>query len=172
MPESQQKKLSRVRKPRVHITYDVEIGDAEVERELPFIVGVMGDFTGTPSKKLAQLKDRKFITIDRDNFNDVMAQLGPEVTLRVDNTMQDDGKEIAVNLKFESMDDFAPARVAEQVPQLKQLVDTRDKLRDLLTKVDRSPDLESILEETLTDTSKIAKLAEELGTDGGGSDES
>lgn len=169
MPESTHGKLSRVRKPRVHITYEVETEGAEVVRELPFVVGVMGDFTGHPSKKLEPLKERKFIQIDRDNFNEVMSRLGPELNLRVDNTMQDDGKEIAVQLKFNSMDDFSPAAVADQVPALKKLVNTRDKLRDLMTKVDRSADLESILEETLQDQSKVAELAKELG--GGGDKE-
>lgn len=165
MPESTHKKLERVRKPRVHISLDVETGGSPEARELPFIVGVMGDFTGHPSGKLEPLRKRNFIQIDRDNFNEVMARLNPELNLRVDNTMQEDGGEIGVQLEFKSMDDFAPARVAEQVPALKKLVDTRDKLRDLLTKIDRSSDLESILEEALQDSGKIAELAKQLGKD-------
>lgn len=171
MAESSQKKLSRVRKPRVHITYDVEIGDAEVEKELPFVVGVMGDFSGNPTQKLQPLGDRKFIQIDRDNFNDVMKRMTPGVNMRVENTMKGDGSEMAVNLKFDSMDDFEPAKVAEQVEPLKQLLDTRNKLRDLMSKIDRSEDLEQLLEQALSDNDQLKKLADELGVGSSSSDE-
>lgn len=163
MAESYQKKINRVRKPRVHITYDVETNGAEVEKELPFVVGVMGDFSGNPTQKLAPLGDRKFIQIDRDNFNDVMKRMTPGLNMRVENTMVGDGSEMAVQLKFDSMEDFDPAKVAEQVEPLKKLLDTRNKLRDLLTKVDRSEELESLLEKALSDPSELSKLAEELG---------
>src|SRR5256885_569197 len=136
-------KLERVRKPRVHITYQVETEGAEIEKELPFVVGVLGDFSGNPSEPLKSLKDRKFVQIDRDNFNDVMARMTPGVNLKVENTLKGDGSEMAVNLKFRSLDDFAPGAIVQQVEPLRQLQDTRDKLRDLLTKVDRSEDLES-----------------------------
>src|SRR6202046_5387491 len=103
-------KLGRVRKPRVHITYQVETEGAMVEKELPFVVGVLGDFSGTPTAPLKPLKDRKFIQIDRDNFNDVMARMTPGVTFRVENTLADDGSEMPVSLAFSSMDDFNPGR--------------------------------------------------------------
>src|SRR5215210_4131138 len=109
--ESLQKKLDRVRKPRVHITYDVETEGASVTKELPFVAGVLGDFSGQPTEPLKPLKDRKFIQIDRDNFNDVMARMTPGLNLRVENTLKGDGSELAVQLKFRSMEDFEPARV-------------------------------------------------------------
>ena len=129
MAESIHKKLERVRKPRVHITYEVETEGAMVERELPFVVGVMGDFSGDPTEPLKPLKDRKFIQIDRDNFNDVMARMAPGLNLKVENTLQDDGSQMAVGLKFRSIEDFEPGRVVEQVPALKKLMETRNQLR-------------------------------------------
>src|SRR3954468_10022911 len=161
--ESLQKKLDRVRKPRVHITYDVETEGATVTKELPFVVGVLGDFSGQPTEPLKPLKDRKFIQIDRDNFNDVMARMTPGLNLRVKNTLKDDGSELGVQLKFGSMDDFAPEKVAQQVDPVKKLLETRDKLRDLLTKVDRSENLENILENVLKNTEELKKLKDQLG---------
>ena len=158
-------KLNRVRKPRVHITYDVDTGGAAIERELPFIVGVMGDFAGDPSEPLKPLAERKFTQIDRDNFNDVMARVAPGLNMKVENTLAGDGSEVAVNLKFRSMDDFEPARVAEQVPALKALMDTRAKLRDLMSKVDNSEKLEELLDEVLQDEAKLKTLSEQLGLD-------
>lgn len=163
MAESYQKRLNRVRKPRVHITYDVETGDAMEKKELPFVVGVMGDFSGNPSEKLEPLKERKFVQIDRDNIDDVMKRFRPELNMRVDNTLADDGSQMAVNLKFESMDDFSPSNVAKQVEPLKKLLATRDNLRDLLTKIDRSDDLETLLEQVMNDADQLKKLAGELG---------
>ncbi|MGI6415268.1 MAG: type VI secretion system contractile sheath small subunit [Thermoguttaceae bacterium] len=163
MAESIHEKLKRVRKPRVHITYDVETEGAVVEKELPFVMGVMGDFSGDPTEPLKPLKDRKFIQIDRDNFNDVMARMTPGLNIRVENTLTGDGSEMAVQLKFNSMEDFEPARVVKQVEPLRKLLETRDKLRDLLTKVDRSEDLESVLEDVLENTDRLKKLSEELG---------
>ena len=156
-------KLDRVRKPRVHIKYEVETNGAMIKVELPFIVGVIGDFSGQPTTKLKPLRDRKFVNIDRDNINDVMRQMTPGLNMRVENTLAGDGSEIGVQLKFESMDDFEPARVVEQVEPLRKLKETRDQLRDLLAKVDVSSDLESTLEEVLKNTEQTAKLAEELG---------
>lgn len=156
-------KLKRVRKPRVHITYDVETEGAAVERELPFVVGVMGDFSGNPTEKLKPLKDRKFIQIDRDNFNDVMRRMTPGLNLKVENTIAGDGSEMAVNLKFDSMDDFDPAAIVGQVEPLRKLKETRDRLRDLLSKADLSEDLEGILEKVLQNTDDLKKLQEELG---------
>ena len=161
--ESLQKKLDRVRKPRVHITYDVETEGAAVVKELPFVVGVLGDFSGQPTEPLKPLKDRKFIQIDRDNFNDVMGRMTPGLNLKVKNTLKDDGSELGVQLKFGSMDDFSPEKVAQQVDPVKKLLDTRDKLRDLLTKIDRSEDLEGLLEKVLSNTEELKKLADQVG---------
>lgn len=160
-------KLSRVRKPRVHITYEVETEGASVVKELPFVVGVMGDFSGNPTEPLKPLKDRKFIQIDRDNFNDVLNRMKPGVSMKVDNTLQGDGSQMSVALKFGSMDDFEPARVVEQVEPLKKMKDTRDRLRDLLSHADRSEKLESALEKILSDGENLKKLQGELGAGGG-----
>ncbi len=164
-----QHRLDRVRKPRVHITYDVEIGDAVVVKELPFVVGVMGDFTGNPTQPLKPLQDRKFVSIDRDNFNDVMAQLAPGLNLKVPNTLKGDGSELSVQLKFSSIDDFEPARIVDQVDELKVLLEARNKLRDLLSATDRSPKLETELERILQSTEERKKLAGELGSAGSAS---
>jgi type VI secretion system protein ImpB len=166
LSESYQSRLSRVRKPRVHITYEVETEGAQIERELPFVVGVLGDFAGDPTAELKPLAERKFVQIDRDNFNDVMARIAPGLNLKVENRLAGDGTEMAVSLKFNSIEDFEPARVAEQVPALKALLDTRAKLRDLLSKVDRSENLEALLEEVLQDKAKLDTLSAELGLDG------
>jgi len=163
MSASIHQKLARVRKPRVHITYEVETEGAEILRELPFVVGILGDFSGDPTQPLRPLSERKFIQIDRDNFNDVMARMTPGLNLRVANKLADDGSEMAVGLKFNSIDDFEPARVAEQVPALKALLETRNKLRDLMSKVDRSEELESLLEQVLTNESELKNLSEQLG---------
>ncbi|MBW6400959.1 MULTISPECIES: type VI secretion system contractile sheath small subunit [Acetobacterales] len=158
-------KLARVRKPRVHITYEVETEGAQIERELPFVMGIMGDFAGDPSEPLKPLAERKFVQIDRDNFNDVMARIQPGLNIKVDNTLAGDGSQMAVNLKFNSLDDFEPTRVAEQVPALKAMLETRAKLRDLMSKVDRSDELEGLLEQVLQDKDKLDKLSAELGLD-------
>ncbi len=156
-------KLSRVRKPRVHISYEVETGGAAVQKELPFVVGVVGDFSGNPSTPLKPLKDRKFVQVDRDNFNEVMATVSPELNLKVQNTIKGDGSEMALKLKFRNMDDFTPGAVVEQVEPLKKLKEVRDKLNDLLSKADRSEDLEEILEKTLKNDEQLKKLGESLG---------
>ena len=161
--ESVHDKLKRVRKPRVHITYEVETEGAVVVKELPFVVGVMGDFSGNPTEKLKPLKDRKFVQIDRDNINDVMKRMTPGLNLKVKNTLKGDDSEMGVQLKFESMEDFEPANVVKQVDPLRKLLETRDKLRDLLTKVDRSEDLENLLEGVLKNTDELKRLAGELG---------
>ena len=164
MPESVQQKLSRVRKPRVHITYEVETEGALQKQELPFVVGVMGDFSGDPTKKLEPLSKRKFTQIDRDNFNQVMNSLNVGLEMNVPNTMVDEeGKEMKVNLQFKSMDDFEPAAVANQIEPLRKLLATRERLRDLMAKVDRSEDLEGLLDKVLTDEDALKKLTEELG---------
>jgi type VI secretion system protein ImpB len=159
-------KLGRVRKPRVHLTYEVETEGAMVERSLPFIVGVLGDFSGDPTSALKPLKDRKFVQIDRDNFDDVMSKMTPGLKMKVENTLQGDGSELGVELKFNSMADFDPAKVAEQVEPLRKLMETRNKLRDLLSKADRSEDLEALLERVLKNQEDLGKLAADLGPSG------
>ena len=161
-------KLSRVRKPRVHLTYEVETEGAMVTKELPFVVGVMGDFSGDPTEPLKPLKDRRFIQIDRDNFNDVMAKMTPGLNMKVENTLAGDGSEMAVDLKFNSMDDFEPGAVVNQVEPLKKLMETRNQLRDLMTKVDRSEDLENLLEKVLTSEGDLDELAKDLNVEKGG----
>ena len=163
MAESIHQKLKRVRKPRVHITYDVETEGAEVLRELPFVVGIMGDFSGDPTQPLRPLAERKFIQIDRDNFNDVMIRMTPGLNIRVDNKLADDGSQMAVALKFNSIEDFEPGQVAVQVPALKALLETRNKLRDLMSKVDRSEELENLLEQILKNENELKSLSGELG---------
>lgn len=155
-------KLARVRKPRVHITYEVETEGAAIVRELPFVVGVMGDYAGDPTEPIKPLAERKFVQIDRDNFNRIMERMAPGLNLKVDNTLSEEGGEMGVQLKFNSMDDFEPAKIVDQVPALKNLMEARNKLRDLLAKADRSEDLEQMLEKILGDEDALKKLAEEI----------
>lgn len=156
-------KLNRVRKPRVHITYDVETEGAMVQKELPFVVGVLGDFSGDPSEPLKPLTERKFIQIDRDNFDQVLARMTPGLKIKVDNTLADDGSQLSVELAFKSMDDFEPAAVVERVEPLRKLMEVRSQLRDLLSKADRSENLETLLEQILSDDARLKALGEELG---------
>src|SRR5262245_17778542 len=165
MAESVQQKLKRVRAPRVHITYDVETEGAQVRKELPFVVGVIGDFSGKPYEPLKPLRDRKFIQVDRDNFNDVMQRMTPGAEFKVENTLAGDDSLLPVSLRFNSIDDFEPAAVVQQVEPLRKLLAVRNKLRDLMSKVDRSEELESLLEEVLQNTDKLAALAGELGNE-------
>lgn len=165
MSESIHDKLKRVRKPRVHITYDVETNGAVQEKEIPFVMGVMGDYSGDNTENKKALKDRKFSQIDRDNFNEVMSNVGPQLNLKVDNTLEGDDSQMSVDLDFNNMEDFEPQNIVEKVDPLKKLMETRNKLRDLLTKADRSDELESLLEDVLSSTDAIAALQGELGTD-------
>ncbi len=166
MAESVHDKLKRVRKPRVHITYDVETEGAVEVKELPFVMGVMGDFSGDPTEPLKPLRDRKFIQIDRDNFDQVMQRMSPGLKLRVENTLKDDGSSLPVDLKFESMEDFEPGRIVQQVEPLRRLMETRTKLRDLMTKADSSEQLETLLEQVLQDSGQMEALHAELGRGG------
>ncbi|MFV0334217.1 MAG: type VI secretion system contractile sheath small subunit [Tropicimonas sp.] len=161
-------KLEKVRKPRVHIKYEVETEGAMVEKELPFVVGVLGDFSGDPTAEPKPFGERKFVQIDRDNFDAVMARMAPGLNLRVKNTLSgDDDTEMRVQLAFNSLDDFEPARVVEQVPALKALMESRNQLRDLMAKADRSEQLEHLLEEVLQDNDAVRKLMGELKTRAG-----
>lgn len=155
-------KLERVRKPRVHIKYEVETEGAMVVKELPFVVGVLGDFSGNPTQPLRPFGERKFVQIDRDNFNDVMRRMTPGLALSVENTLQNDGTSLPVSLKFESMADFEPGAVVNQVPALKTLLDARNELRDLMSKADRSEELERLLEAILQNKADLSELVTQL----------
>lgn len=164
--ESQQHKLDRIRKPRVHITYDVETNGSMVKTELPFIVGVLGDFAGDSTKQ-KDLENRKFAEINRDTFNKILGQIAPELNLRVENTLSNDNTEMAVQLAFKSLDDFDPGRLVQQIEPLRKLMEVRNKLRDLKSSVDRSSNLEKILEEVMSNTEKAKSVAGELGSAAG-----
>ncbi|MGL4461620.1 MAG: type VI secretion system contractile sheath small subunit [Planctomycetia bacterium] len=164
--ESLQHKLDRVRRPRVHITYDVETNGALEKKELPFVVGVIADLSGQPKEGLKALRDRKFVNIDRDNFNTVMKQSAPRVAFRVNNKLSDDGTQIPVELQFNQMDDFEPARVAQQIEPLRKLLDAREQLTRLLTKMDGNNKLEELLSEVMSNTDKAKSLAKQLGVGG------
>jgi type VI secretion system protein ImpB len=166
MPESYQEKLKRVRKPRVHITYDVETEGARVVKELPFVMGVIADLSGQPTKELPPLEERKFIEINRDNFDVVMKRMNVGLRMRVENTIKGDNTELPVELKFNSLSDFEPASIVQQVEPLRRLLEMRDRLRDLGSKVDRSAELEGILEKVLKNTDELEKLSAALGASG------
>ncbi|MFD2178657.1 type VI secretion system contractile sheath small subunit [Veronia pacifica] len=154
----------RVSKNRVSITYDVETNGALETKELPFVVGVIGDFSGhKPESEKVDLEEREFTGIDKDNFDSVMAQTHPRLSYKVDNTLAQDDSQFEVNLSFRSMKDFHPENVVEQIEPLKRLVETRNQLKVLLSKADRSRDLERLLKEILQNADAIQGLADELG---------
>jgi type VI secretion system protein ImpB len=164
--ESLQHKLDRVRPPRVHITYDVETGGAIELKELPFVVGVMGDFVGKPEEPLPALKNRKFVEIDPDNFNQVLAGMKPRVAFNVENKLQNDGSKIGVDIKFNSIEDFEPDNVVQQVEPLRKLVEARQKLSDLRSKMDGNDKLENLLNDVVANADKQKQLSDVLGIDG------
>lgn len=159
--ESVQKRLQRVRPPRVQLTYDVEIGDAIEQKEIPFVVGVMGDFSGNSANPVPKLKDRKFVSVDMDNFDDVMEGLAPRAVFRTQNTLSDKGGEFAVDLTFKSIDDFRPEAVVQQVEPLKKLLEARTKLSDLRNKLAGNDKLEDILNDVLNSTESLQRLGQE-----------
>ena len=165
-----QKKLERVRPPRVNITYDVETGDAIETKELPFVMGVLADLSGQPTEPLARLKDRKFVEVTPDNFDDVLASMKPHVAFKVANKLTDDPSagQIAVDLNFRSLDDFSPDAVARQVKPLKELLDLRTQLSDLRGSLQTNEKLDEVLQATLGDAEKMNKLRSELGITEGG----
>lgn len=162
-----QKRLERVRPPRVQLTYDVEIGDAIESKELPFVMGVMGDFTGQqdPDNPQPKLKDRKFVNVDLDNFDDVMKGMAPKASYRVANTLTEGGGEFAVNLEFKSLDDFSPEAVVQQVEPLRKLLEARTKLSDLRNKLAGNDKLEDVLGDVLSNTEKLKQLSVEAAKD-------
>ncbi len=164
--ESLQHKIDRVRPPRIQITYDVEIGGAIELKELPFVVGVMGDFVGKPEEPLPALKNRKFVEIDRDNFDQVMSGMKPRLAYNVDNKLQSDGSKVGVELKFNSLEDFEPDNIVQQVEPLRKLVEARKKLSDLRSKMDGNEKLENMLNEIIASSDKQKELSDSLGLDG------
>jgi type VI secretion system protein ImpB len=161
--ESLQHKIDRVRPPRVQITYDVEVGGAIQLKELPFVMGVLGDFTGNPDEPLPQLKNRKFVEIDPDNFNQVLAGMKPRLAYSVENKLQNDGSKLGVELRFNSIEDFEPDNVVQQVEPLRKLVEARKKLADLRSKMDGNEKLENILNDIIADVDKQKQLSSALG---------
>jgi type VI secretion system protein ImpB len=167
--QSTQHKLDRVRPPRVQITYDVETGGAIEVKELPFVMGVMGDFTGMPTEPLAKLKERKFVEVNPDNFDQVLENMKPHLAFAVENKLSEDADapKLKVDLNFKSMDDFAPEAVARQVGPLRQLLELRDRLSDLRGSMQGNDKLEEMLRESVSDKDKLEKLRAEIGGKGG-----
>ena len=168
MAESLQHKLDRVRSPRVHITYDVETGGAIEKKELPFVMGIFGDFTGMPEEPLPRLKDRKFVEVNPDNFDSVLAAMKPHVSFSVENKLSEDSNagQLKVDLKFGSLDDFSPANVAKQVKPLKELLDLRTRLSDLRGSLQGNDKLDELLQDAVRDPGKLEKLKGEVGGKG------
>ena len=162
--ESLQKKISRVRPPRVHITYDVETGGAIEKREIPFIVGVMADLSGLPEQPLPPLKDRKFVEIDKDNFDRVLGSMNPRLAFKIDNRLSEDDTRLGVELRFKSMADFEPAAVAKQVPALRKLLEVRSALHNLRSSLIGNDKLESILQEVLNNHEALQRIEAEAGS--------
>lgn len=164
--ESTQQKLSRIRAPRVHLTYEVEVGGAIQMKELPFVVGVLSDLSGKPDEPLPRLKDRKFVEIDRDNFDKVLSGMKPRLAFQADNELQGDGSKINVELRFNSMEDFSPEQVTKQVEPLRKLLEARSRLTDLVSKLDGNDKLESLLQDVVNNTESLKKLSTETGREG------
>ena len=162
--ESVNKKLERVRPPRVHISYDVEVGNAIELKELPFVMGVLGDFTGQPAEPLPRLKDRKFVEVNPDNFDSVLESMRPHLAFTVENKLSEDADaaKLAVDLRFKSMDDFEPDHVARQVKPLKELLDLRERLSDLRGSLQGNDKLEELLRDAVSNTDKLSRLKTEI----------
>ncbi|BAH40912.1 MAG TPA: type VI secretion system contractile sheath small subunit [Gemmatimonas aurantiaca] len=165
MADSTQKKLERVRPPRIQISYEVETGGAIEMKELPFLMGVLGDFSGNPAEPLPRLKDRKFVEINPDNFDDTLASMKPRLQIAVENKLSDDenAPKLGVELNFRSMDDFNPENVAKQVKPLRELLDLRTELSNLRANLQTNEKLDEVLQDTLGNADKMAKLKSELG---------
>lgn len=159
--ESVQKKLQRIRPPRVQLTYDVEVGDGREVKELPFVVGVLGDFSAASELEKSKLKDKKFINVDLENIDEVMQSLAPRASFQVDNSLSEEGGKISVNLVFNAMDDFRPEQVVQQVEPLRKLVEARERLTDLRNKISNNERLEDLLDEVLQNTDQIRKISVE-----------
>ena len=166
--QSTQHKLDRVRAPRVHITYDVEVGGAIELKELPFVMGVLGDFTGQPTEAMARLKDRKFVEVNPDNFDSVLAGMKPHLAYSVENKLSDDPNagQLKVDLNFRSLQDFEPEQVARQVRPLRELLELRTKLSDLRGSLQGNDKLDELLQDAINNTDKMGKLKEEVKPEG------
>ncbi|HHK4514691.1 TPA: type VI secretion system contractile sheath small subunit [Pseudomonas aeruginosa] len=158
MAESTQHKLDRVRPPRVQITYDVEIGNAIEKKELPLVVGILADLSGKPDTPLAKLVERRFVDIDRDNFNEILSSISPRATLQVDNTISGDDSKLNVELRFNHIEDFDPVNLVKQVVPLRRLFEARQRLRDLLTKLDGNDDLDQLLQDVVANTEGLQEI--------------
>ncbi|MGG2770955.1 type VI secretion system contractile sheath small subunit [Pseudomonas aeruginosa] len=158
MAESTQHKLDRVRPPRVQITYDVEIGNAIEKKELPLVVGILADLSGKPDTPPAKLVERRFVDIDRDNFNEILSSISPRATLQVDNTMSGDDSKLNVELRFNHIEDFDPVNLVKQVVPLRRLFEARQRLRDLLTKLDGNDDLDQLLQDVVANTEGLQEI--------------
>lgn len=156
--ESTQQKLSRVRPPRVQITYDVEIGDAIETKELPFVLGVLGDYSGQPKVELPKLKERKFVAVDRDNFDDALKAMAPRLALQVENTLKGDDTKLSVELNFNKLEDFEPQQIVDQIDPLRQLLEIRTRLSDLRNKIIGNDKLEELLDEIVRDNDKLEAI--------------
>jgi type VI secretion system protein ImpB len=164
--QSAQHKLDRVRPPRVQITYDVEVGGAIEIKELPFVVGVLGDFTGQPEQPLPRLKDRKFVEVNPDNFDSVLEGMKPHLSFAVENKLSDDpnGPQLKVDLKFKKLEDFEPTNVAKQVKPLRELLDLRTRLADLRGSLQGNDKLEELLLDAVSKTENLDQLKKEVGS--------
>ncbi|QWF19572.1 type VI secretion system contractile sheath small subunit [Lysobacter capsici] len=156
--ESIQKRLQKVRPPRVQLTYDVEKGDAIEQKEIPFVVGVLGDFSGKQDGPQPKIKDRKFVNVDMDNFDEVLEGMAPRAVFRVPNKISDAGGEFGVELNFKSIEDFRPEAVVQQVEPLRKLLEARTKLADLRNKLAGNEKLEDLLNDVLNNTEQLKKL--------------
>lgn len=161
--ESLQKKVGRVRPPRVHITYDVQVGDAIEKRDLPFVVGVLADLSGMPEKALPPVAKRPFVAIDRDNVNDVMKKIRPRLAFKVPNRLSEDDTKLNVELRFESMDDFLPAKVAQQITPLRKLLELRNSLANLRSSLIGNEKLENLLQEMIQNQEMLQQAGSEAG---------
>ena len=168
MSESTQKKLTRIRPPRVQISYDVETGGAIEKKELPLVVGILADLAGKPEGPVVPIKGRKFVEIDRDNFNDVMASIGPRLAFQVDNRLKDDDSKMNVELKFRKLDDLRPEQVVQQVDTLRKLFEARQRLNDLLAKLDGNDDLDALLQDVAANTDSQQKIKAAVEGDSNG----
>jgi type VI secretion system protein ImpB len=162
--ESTQHKLDRIRSPRVHITYDVEVGGATEVKELPFVVGVLGDYTGQPEQPLPKLKDRKFVDIDRDNFDAVLEGMKPHLALAVENKLSEetDAPNLKADLHFKTLEDFEPQNIARQIEPLRQLLELRSRLADLRGTLQGNDKLEELLLDAVGNTEKLEQLKREI----------
>jgi type VI secretion system protein ImpB len=164
--ESTQQKLSRVRPPRVQITYDVEIGDAIEKKELPFVLGVLGDYSGH-NKEQPRLKERKFVAIDRDNFDDVMKGMAPALRMQVDNKLDEaSDTKLSVSLDFSRLEDFEPQNVVRQVEPLKKLQEERARLSDLKNKMLGNDKLAELLDDVVRDSGQMGRISKDKSQEG------